>query len=190
MLDRLAAFIVGEGNWLPMAMGAAFLAAAWLGYSTSGSGVPQRNRILAMMNLFTGAMLLVMGFGHLLAVTTKFLLSTQRGSLGRLYLIGIAIVVPAWMIASHTQAILLRRGDEGHRTTRLNLWMAATLVLLGLINIPLAMPALLTLAYGRHSRTRSGVIIVVAFVLVNLGLLTAGMLFMLSGARTFEEFNM
>ncbi len=61
--------------------------------------------------------------------------------------------------------------------------------MLGLINIPLAIPALLNIAYSKHSRARTGwSIVAVAFVLVNLGLFTGGMMFMLSG-RTFEEFS-
>ena len=68
--------------------------------------------------------------------------------------------------------------------------MAATLVVLGLINIPLAIPALLNIAYNKHSRARTGLVIVVAFVLVNLGLFTGGMLFMSERRPYFEEFSL
>lgn len=71
-----------------------------------------------------------------------------------------------------------------------NGWMAATLVVLGLINIPLAIPALLNVAYSRHSRAGTGSLIVAMFLLVNVALFAGGMMFLLSGARTFEEFSM
>jgi hypothetical protein len=67
--------------------------------------------------------------------------------------------------------------------------MAATLVGLGLVNLPLAIPALLNIAYSRHSRPAMGWLIVALAVLVNGGLFAGGLLFMLSGARTFEEFR-
>lgn len=96
MVERLAGFIVGEGNWLPLAMGTAFLAVGALFVTTRDTAIPLRQRILALMNLFTGVMLLVMGLGHLLAVTTKLLQGTLRGSAALFYAIGIAIVLPSW----------------------------------------------------------------------------------------------
>ena len=41
------------------------------------------------MNLFVGVTLVVMGIGHLLAVTTKLLQGTLNGSPALLYLIGV-----------------------------------------------------------------------------------------------------
>lgn len=170
MIDRLAAFIVGEGNWLPIAMtGAAMVAAAMLKHGR-----------LAAMNMFVGVTLLVMGLGHLLAVSTKWLAHTLNGSPALLYLIGIVIVVPA--------ALLVRHARTGRAGTY-NGWMAAALIALGLINIPLALPALLNIAYCRHQRPRTGQLIIAAWLLVNIGLFAGGTMFMLSGARTFEEFN-
>jgi hypothetical protein len=170
MLDRLAAVVVGEGNWLPVAM----LVAA-----VSASAMLKHGR-LAAMNIFTGVTLLVMGFGHLLAVTTTLLQGTLNGSAPLLYLIGAVIVVPA--------SLLIRHARNG-AAAKYNFWMAAALIVLGVINIPLAIPAFLNIAYLRPSRPRIGQLILGAWVLVNLGLFTGGMLFMLSGARTFEEFN-
>lgn len=177
MIDGLAALIVGEGNWLPLAMAIALAAATaqWI----RRSRLTRRERIMGVMNLFVGVTLLVMGVGHLLAVTTKLWQGTLNGSPALLYAIGAAIVVPSALIAG-----------TGHRpAAAFNGWMAATLVLLGPINIPLAIPPLLNLAYSRHARARTGVAIVVVFVLVNLGLLAGGLVFLLSGARTFEEFQ-
>ncbi|HEX6163167.1 MAG TPA: hypothetical protein VFZ31_07370 [Vicinamibacterales bacterium] len=177
MLDRLAAFIVGEGNWLPIAMTMALaaVAAGWnLDADRSRAARTQR-----AMNIFVGVTLLVMGLAHLAAVTVKLLQGTLAAGPVVLYLIGIAIVVPSSLLVVYA----------GGRSAALNIWMAVTLVLLGLINIPLAIPPLLSVAYGKYSRTRGGVWIIVTFVLVNLALFTGGMMFLLSGARTFEEFN-
>src|SRR5262245_11984570 len=136
MTDRLAAFIVGEGNWLPLAMGIAFIAAGWLYLSTSTTTVPRRLWILAVMNLFAGVMLLVMGIGHVLAVTTKMLQGTLRGTPLLFYLIGIAIVVPSWLIIRQTRSILSTGATAA--TVKLNAWMAITLAVLGFVNLPLA----------------------------------------------------
>jgi hypothetical protein len=179
MAARLAAVIVGEGNWLPIAMAIALatVIVVWIrrGHATA------RERTQEAMSLFVGVTLLVMGIGHLLAVTTKLLQGTLNGSPALLYPIGVAIVVPS--------ALIILNANRA-KAAAFHGWMAATLVVLGLINIPLAIPALLTIAYGKHSRARTGLVIIVAFVLVNLALFSGGMLFMLSGARTFEEFNM
>jgi hypothetical protein len=172
MPARLAEFVVGEGNWLPVAMGIAFIVFV--------ASVAQRQRMLASMNLFTGFTLLVMGIGHLLAVSTKLAQGTLSGTPVTLFLIGALILAPASLLIRHAR---------GPQAEKYNFWMAAALIVLGLINIPLAIPAFLNIAYARHSRPRVGQAIVGAWALVNLGLFTGGMLFMLSGARTFEEFS-
>ena len=179
MNDRIAAFIIGEGNWLPIAMAVALATAAaqWMRHSRYAV----RDRVMEAMNLFVGMTLVVMGTGHLLAVTVKLLQGTLSGSPALLYVIGAAIMIPSTLIVF-----------AAGRTTAaaFNGVMAVTLVALGLINIPLAIPPLLNIAYGRHTRPRTGVAIVVTFGIVNLLLFTGGMLFLLSGARTFEEFRM
>jgi hypothetical protein len=175
---RLAAFITGEGNWLPIAMGIALatVVVQWLRHSR----LITRDRIMEAMNLFVGVTLVVMGIGHLLAVTTKQLQGTLNGSPALLYLIGAMVLIPATLIVLNANRV---------KAASLNGWMAAALVVLGLVNIPLAIPALLNIAYSKHSRPRTGWLIVIASVLINFGLFTGGMMFMLSGARTFEEFT-
>ena len=186
MVDRLAAFIVGEGNWLPLAMATAFLAAAALFFTIQDTAVPQRQRILALMNLFTGVMLVVMGLGHLLAVTTKQLQGALHGPALLFYAIGIAIVVPASLVARHTRAIV---SSPGARTTVvLNAWMAITLAVLGIVNLPLAVPALCNIGYSLHRRRWVGWAIVALAAITILGLFVGGLIFMASG-QTFEEFS-
>jgi hypothetical protein len=176
--ERIAGFIVGEGNWLPMAMAVA-AASAGAGWARRGT-LERRRRVMAAMNVFIGVKLLVMGVGHTLAVTTKLVQGTLNGSPALLYVMGVAIVIPA--------ALMVRHSGQS-RAAVFNGWMAATLVVLGLINIPLAIPPLLNIAYARHDRLGTGWLIMAAWVLVNVGLFAGGMLFMLSGARTFEEFS-
>jgi hypothetical protein len=184
MIDRLAAFIVGEGNWLPIAMAAGFLAAGLLFARTHTP--TQRTRVLAAMNLFTGVMLLVMGFGHLLAVTTKLLQGTLRGSPLFFYAIGIAIVVPAWFLLRHTRSILAE--GDARQTARLNAWMAVTLGVLGIVNLPLAIPAICNIGYSLHRRKWVGLAFAGVFLAATAFLLIGGLIFMASG-QTFEEFN-
>jgi hypothetical protein len=181
----MAAFIAGEGNWLPMAMTAALLASALLYFRTTA--VSNRSRIMATMNVFVGVMLAVMGVGHLLAVSVKLMDGTLRGSPLLLYAIGAAIVLPSVFIIRHTGHLLA--GDDRGTALKLHGWLAATLVVLGLINTPLAIPAVLSMAYARHTRRVTGIAIVATFAMVNAGLLIGGLLFMLSGAQTFEEFR-
>lgn len=186
MSERLAAFIVGEGNWLPLAMGSAFVASGALAFAIRDTAVARRQRILALMNLFTGMMLLIMGFGHLLAVVTKQLQGTLRGSALLFYAIGIAIVVPASFIVTHTRTILT--GADARSTVMLNAWMAVTLAILGLVNLPLAVPALSNIGYSLHRRGWVGWMMVAIMAIACLGLFIGGLMFMASG-RTFEEFS-
>jgi hypothetical protein len=178
MIDRLATFIVGEGNWLPLAMAIA-LATVIVTWARHGT-LARRDRIQEAMNLFAGVTLLVMGIGHLLAVAAKQIQGTLNGFPALLYLIGAAIVVPSTLI-------VLNAGRA--KAIALNFWMAATLIVLGLVNIPLAIPALLNIAYSRHTRAGAGWVIVAVALVINLGLFAGGLMFMLSGARTFEEFS-
>ena len=186
MIDGLAAFIVGEGNWLPLAMGIAFVAAGWLYFSAATTTLTRRQWILAVMNLFTGVMLLVMGVGHLLAVTTKMLLETLRGSPLFFYPIGIAIVIPAWLIVRHTRSILST--DATRATVTLNGWMAITLGVLGIVNLPLAVPAFCTIGYALHKRRWAGWVFLAIAIVATVGLFAGSLIFMASG-QTFEEFS-
>jgi hypothetical protein len=184
--ERLAAFIVGEGNWLPLAMGSAFVASAALAVAVRDTAVARRQRILALMNLFTGVMLLILGFGHLLAVTTKLLQGTLRGSALLFYAIGIAVVLPAWFVVWHTRAILA--GADPSSTVKLNGWMAITLAVLGVVNLPLAVPAFCNIGYSLHRRRWVGWAIVMMAAIAGVGLFIGGLIFMASG-QTFEEFS-
>src|SRR5262245_46505011 len=188
MLDRIGAFLVGEGNWLPLAMGVALIAVVVLVLRGRQADVPARRLILAAMNLFFGITIGIMAVGHTAAVTTKLAWGTLSGSVPLLYAIGLAIGVPAWWLAAHSRTLIASRDAGAVRTTALNGWLAATLMVLGLANAPLVVPALLNIAYERHSRPATGWVVVSLASIVNLALLIGGLIFMASG-QTFEQFS-
>ena len=189
MIEQLAALIVDEGKWLTLSMSVAAVAVAALLIRQRGSSVPVHRRITAALNLGAGLMIGVMASGHLLAVLTKLALGTLReGSLIGFVAIGIVLLAPAWMVMRHTRAVLDARAETGSRTLWLNGWLAATLLGLGLHNLPLAAPALFTMAYRLHPGGLMGWAIVSAAVVVNVGLFAASLVFLASG-QSFEQFR-
>jgi len=187
VIDQIAAVIVSENKWLPLAMSAAVVSVAVLLARQRGSALPTTRLVMAAMNLFAGVMLATMGAGHVLAVTTKLLLGTLAGSPLVLYPIGAAVIVPSWLVIAHTRAIL-GRADSGRTTTGLNAWLAVTLMALGLHNLPLAAPSLLNIGYRLHSRRAIGTAIVSVAVVFNVALFIGALMFMASG-QTFEQFS-
>ena len=187
MIDQIAAAIVSENKWLPVAMSTAAVSVAVSVARQRGSGLPTTRLVMAAMNLFAGVMLATMGVGHVLAVTTKLFLATLEGSPLVLYPIGVAVLAPSWLIIAHTRAILGNL-DTGRTTTSLNAWLAVTLMALGLHNLPLAAPSLLNIGYRLHSRRATGMAIVSVAVLFNVALFIVALVFMASG-QSFEQFS-
>ncbi len=187
MIETLAAQIVSENKWLPLAMSLAVVSVAMLITRQRGSGLPTTRLVMAAMNLFAGVMLATMGAGHVLAVTTKLLLGTLEGSPLVLYPIGVAVIAPSWLVIAHTRAIL-ENADAVRKTTGLNAWLAVTLMALGLHNLPLAAPALLNISYRLHSRRATGMAIVSVAVVLNVALFIGALVFMASG-QSFEQFS-
>lgn len=128
-----------------------------------------------------------MAFGHLLAVTTKLLLGTLEGSRAIFYAIGVALAAPSWSIILHT-ARLIRGDGEARLTVRLHAWLVATLVVLGLPNLPLTVPSVLTIAYAAIPGRVARWTIVALAVVVNVGLFVGSLIFFASG-QTFEQFS-
>jgi hypothetical protein len=187
-MDQLIKLIVDESKWLPVSMGLAFLAVAVLLLRHRASQVPGRRRVLAVLNLFFGVTILTMAFGHLLAVTTKLVIGTLQGSALKFYAIGIALVVPTLWLVFHTRQILTSREDHGPTTLLLNGWLAVTLLVLGIHNLPIAAPALINIGYHLHSRKIVGWAILSLAVLLNIGLFIGSVIFLLSG-QSFEQFS-
>jgi len=187
-MDQLVKLIVDESKWLPLAMGFAFVAAVVLFLRNRKSQLPGRRRVLAVLNLFLGVTLLTMALGHLLAVTTKLRMGSLQGSPLKLYAIGIALLVPTLWLVLHTRRILASNADHGRRTLLLNGWLAITLLVLGIHNLPLAAPAVINIGYQLHSRRIVGWAIVSIAVLLNVALFIGAVVFLLSG-QSFEQFS-
>jgi hypothetical protein len=187
MTNQLVAFIVDESKWLTASMALALLPVAILLYRRRAI-FPTRLRITTAMNLFFGVMVGTMAFGHLLAVTTKLAMGTLEGSLLFFSMIGIVLAVPSWLLIHHACRLLTPHDTLGRRTLVLNVWLALTLLALGVHNLPLAAPAVFNIAYQQHSRPAVGWTIVTLAVMVNLGLFIGSLIFMASG-QSFEQFK-
>ncbi|HEX9580329.1 MAG TPA: hypothetical protein VF970_04410 [Gemmatimonadales bacterium] len=188
MIGALVALIVDESKWLTASLGIALLAVATLLYRHRRSDLTARRRILAAMSLFFGVTIGTMAFGHLLAVTTKLVVGTLEGSLPAFYAIGMALAVPSWWLVLHSRTMLIPEAVPDRRTVALNAWLAITLAVLGLPNLPLAVPGVLNIAYHLHERRAVGWAIVSAAVVVNMGLFIGSLIFLASG-QSFEQFR-
>lgn len=187
MIDRVAALIVDESKWFTFSMGVALLAVVVLLYRLRSTPIPRERRIEAAMNLFFGATIGTMAFGHLLAVTTKLALGALVGSVPLFYLIGIVLAVPSWWLILHTRNVIAS-DDHGRTTMALNIGLAATLLVLGIPNLPLTIPAFLNIGYRLHTRRAVGWTIVWAAVLIQGGLFVGSLIFLLNGG-SFEQFQ-
>ena len=189
MIDGFVALIIDESKWLALSMSATALGVAWLLFSHRGSPLPLRRRMLAALNLSAGITIGSMAAGHLLAVATKLTLGTLReGSLLIFIAIGVVLLVPAVMVTRHTAAILRDHEPSRASTRGLNAWLAVTLLVLGLHNLPLAVPALFTMAYRAESRGLIGWAIVGSAAVFHAGLFAASLVFLASG-QSFEQFS-
>lgn len=188
MLDTLLRLIVDESKWLTVSLACAVVGAAISLRRPRGIGVEARSRIEAALSLFFAITIGTMAFGHLLAVSVKLALGTLQGSLLVLGGIGFALAVPAAVLAFHTLRSLARGRTDTRLAIWLNAWLAATLVLLGVHNLPLALPGLLGIAYHLHSRPLVGRAILASAVILGVGLFIGSLVFLLSG-QSFEQFS-
>lgn len=186
-MNQLIALIVDESKWLPVAMALALLVVSILIYRYRHSDLPARRLVLAMMSLFLGVTIGTMALGHLLAVTVRLAVGTLPGSALFFYVIGIAFAVPSWWLIYHTRRILSSE-DHGRATLALNVWLAITLLVLGIHNLPLAAPAFLNIAYHLHTRRTVGLAILGVALVLNVGLFIGSLIFLASG-QSFEQFS-
>jgi hypothetical protein len=187
MNDRFVSIVLDESKWPTFSMAVALLAVAVLLLGERHRGSSLRRRVIAAMTLYFGVTIGTMAFGHLLAVSTKLALGTLQGSIPLLYAIGAVLAVPAFCVVTHTRHVLA--SDRSDRVTlALNGWLAATLLAVGIHNLPLAAPGFLVIWYQLTSRRLVGWTIVGAAVVVNFGLFIASLIFLASG-RSFEQFS-
>jgi hypothetical protein len=121
-------------------------------------------------------------------VTTRLASGTLTGSLPKLYLIGVILAAPSWWLILHTPRVLAPGDPHSRANLGLNAWLVGSLLVLGIHNLPLAVPGLLNLAYQRASGRMLGRAIVAAAVVVNAGLFVGSLVFLASG-QSFEEFR-
>ncbi len=188
MADRLLALIVDESKWLTASLVVALVAVTSMMIWNRRSTLPAPQLALAGMSLFFALTVGTMAFGHLLAVSVKLALGTLQGSSGVLYLIGVSLAVPSWWLAAQTPRLLTAGAPHKTATLGLNLWVVATLLAIGLHNLPLAAPGLINIAYLLQSRRVVGWLLVVLFVAINMALLIGSLVFLASG-QTFEQFS-
>jgi ketosteroid isomerase-like protein len=188
VIERLAALVVDESKWLPFSMGLAILAVVVLLRRQRRSKLAAQPRAMAAMSLFFGLTIATMALGHLAAVTTKLALGTLEGSRWLLYAIGIALAVPAGWLIHHALRLFGSEADHGRGSLVLNAWLAATLLALGLHNLPLAVPGFLNVGYQLLAGTLARSVIVGLSVVANLGLFVGSLVFLASG-QSFEQFT-
>ena len=188
MTNQLISLIIDESKWLPVSMALAFLAVAIMLYRHRHSHNQARHLVLAAMNLFFGVTIATMTFGHISAVTAKLALGTLEGSILVFYLIGIVLAVPSFWLIYHARRVLASDVEHGRATLALNSWLAITLLVLGIHNLPLAAPAFFNIGYHLHTRRLVGWAIVGLAVVVNVGLFIGALIFMASG-QSFEQFR-
>ena len=187
MVDGVVALIVDESKWLTASFGVALLVVAVMTVRNR-SLVAGRHRAMAAMSLFFALTVGTMAFGHLLAVSVKLALGTLEGSTTRFFVIGVALAVPSWWLVAHAARLLNASAPHQSVTLRLNAWVVATLLLMGLHNLPLAAPGLVNIAYFVPSPRALGWVLVGLFVAINLALFVGSLVFLVSG-QTFEQFR-
>ncbi len=188
ILNELLALIVDESKWLPASMGLALASVGFLLYRRLSSDLPSRHRIAAALNLFFGITIGTMAFGHLAAVTTKRATGTLEGSLLWFYTIGVVLALPSWWLIRHAIGLFSCRAGKQRTTWVLNAWLAISLLALGLLNLPLAAPALFNIGYHFHTRRAVGWAIVALAIVFHGGLFVGSLMFMASG-QSFEQFS-
>jgi hypothetical protein len=188
MPDHFMAIILDESKWLFFSIITATLATVTLLHRHRKPVVSPRGRVMTAMNLFFGLTIGTMAFGHLLAVTTKHIVGTLEGPWMLFYAIGIAMAVPSWWLIYHARSFLIGRISDNRRTLLLNGWIALTLSVLGLHNVPLALTGLLNIGYHLHSGRVAGGAIVGIAIVVNITLFIGSILFFASG-QSFEQLS-
>jgi hypothetical protein len=110
----------------------------------------------AAMNRFYGVVIVVMGIGHIVAVSLRLVLGTLSPTTSRFAIpLGFLLACPAFWLAV--------RPANGRMTLVLNGWLAGALIVLG-ASAPLAIHAVLNLVYAFRRRRALVVAAVVVYV--------------------------
>lgn len=188
MFERILTIILDEGKWLPASMGLAVLAAGLFLWRYRARGFSDPRLVAGAMSLFAGLMIGNMAFGHLLAISIKLLRGDLEGPVPLLYLIGLVLAAPSAWLAWRAPDLPQATHRDDKRLVAPNLSLAATLLLLGPHNLPLALPAICNIAHQYCLGRKLGWVIVGVAVLLNGSLFVGALVFMASG-QTFEQFS-
>jgi hypothetical protein len=180
-------FILDEGKWIATAM---LLSGVLVGVQARrrGSLLESRLWILWALNAYYSTTIAILAFGHVLAVTIRFFQGSLRGSPWQMYLIGVALAVPSWWMMLRVGSYVGNENRWRRRMTLLNGGLGAVLMVTGLHNLPLVLPAILNLAYQHSSRPAIRRIIVGLNLTIVVLLFLGALIFMANG-RSFEEFR-
>ena len=188
MIDWLTELILAESKWIASAIALALAVVAVRFRPRQRSGLSQRVLVLWAMNRFYAGMIAILAFGHLLAVTLKLFQGTLDGSRLYFYGIGIALALPSWWLTVRLSAYILDEQRHRRAMLALNGFLILSLLVVGPQNWPLALPAVLNIAYQLHTRRAVGWTIVAVSVAGNLLLFIGAIKFFLSG-QSFEDFG-
>ncbi len=185
IFDQIAQLIIDESKWLAFSLLLAALGSVITLYQRKSA---TRDRKIDMtLNLLFGITIGTMAFGHLLAVTTKLWLGTLEGSIPLLYALGFSIGVPSWWLLycewSNSEDEVDKKKMMG-----LNFWTAATLMVLGTHNLPLALPGFINVARNIESEWIPKKALLWTSLLIFMFLLVGSIIFMMNG-QSFEEFS-
>ncbi len=176
--QAISALILDESKWLFSSMLLSLTAVGVSFVKRRFIDASQPLQVLGAMNLFYGCMIGTMSLGHLLAVTVKLVQGNLNGSPWLLYPLGLALTIPAgWLVFGRSA------------TVALNSWLGVALVVFGLHNLPLAVPAALNIAYQFHRQRAVGWTIVTIAIVGNVALFIGSLVFFMSGQSSFEQFQ-
>jgi hypothetical protein len=185
MENSILNLLLDESKWLAFSLCLAFVCVSIIGYAKRDSSICFRYKTIVMMNLMFGITIGIMSFGHLFSVTTKLILGTLEGSIFLLYLIGIILAVPSWWLIYQILS-KLNLAINNKTIVILNSWTTISLLVLGFINIPLAIPGILNVGYCFNKHRRLDYIIVGLTIIIYLFLLVGSIIFFISG-KSFEQ---
>lgn len=188
MLQEIANLILDESKWFVTSLGIALgVTILWAARLQERPRLNRRN-VLAAMNLSYACVIGMMASGHLLAVSVKVAQGSLSGSPWLLYPLGLVLLTPAVLLLTNLKRARAGELRATRRVTFLNIWLAVALVVLGIRNFVLAIPAILNVCFLHFPRRKAAIAIAAIAMLVYVGLFVGSLSFLLRGG-SFEEFS-
>lgn len=188
MTDRILDGVLEESKWLPASFAVCILVLVAWGLRRRRRNLPPAIEILCALNLCYGCLIGVMAIGHLLAVTIKISRGTLEGSPVLLYPLGVALALPAWWLALQAGRATRAESVSRNRVLALNAGLGIGLLVLGVHNAPLAVPAALNVLYSLPVHPALGRVVVGVAVVAYVALFIGSLVFLAHGG-SFEQFQ-